>query len=139
MACLSFFNQDENHMKKYVIILLSLIVLSSCAEKQKEFSSIKKGMSKEEVIQQVGEPTTKRDILVAEVWKYDLADRTIVFRNGEVYDIMTSTEARVDSIESTLKETGRDVKEKLQQTGDTLDSASRRLKEKIVGDSARKN
>ncbi len=126
-------------MKKYLIILLTSLILSSCADKQKEFSSITKGMTKEEVIQKVGEPTTKRDILVAEIWKYDLADRTIVFRNGEVYDIMTSTEARVDSIESSLKETGRDVKEKLQQTGDTLDSASRRLKEKIVGDSVKKN
>lgn len=126
-------------MKKYLIILLSLSILSSCADKQKEFSSITKGMTKEEVILQVGEPTSKRDILVAEIWKYDLADRTIVFRNGEVYDIMTSTKARVDSIESALKETGREVKEKLQQTGDTLDSASRRLKEKIVGDSVKKN
>ncbi len=139
MACLLFLTKTKPKMKKYAIILLSFIILSSCADKQKEFSSITKGMTKEEVIQQVGEPTTKRDILVAEVWKYDLADRTIVFRNGEVYDIMTSTEARVDSIESALKETGRDVKEKLQQTGDTLDSASRRLKEKIVGDSVKKN
>ncbi|WP_276346450.1 hypothetical protein [Daejeonella sp. JGW-45] len=126
-------------MKKFMIILLASLILSSCADKQKEFSSITKGMTKDEVIQKVGEPTTKRDILVAEIWKYDLADRTIVFRNGEVYDIMTSTEARVDSIESSLKETGRDVKEKLRQTGDTLDSASRRLKEKIVGDSVKKN
>ena len=118
---------------------MSLFVFGSCADKQKEFSTIKKGMTKEEVIQQVGEPTSKRDILVAEVWKYDLADRTVVFRNGIVYDIMTSTEARIDSIESTLKETGRDLKEKLQQTGDTLDSSSRRLKEKIVGDSVKKN
>ncbi len=126
-------------MKKYLIILLSLVVLSSCADKQKEFSTVKKGMTKDEVILQVGEPTSKRDILVAEVWKYDLADRSVVFRNGLVYDIMTSTEARVDSIESTLKETGRDLKEKLQQTGDTLDSTSRRLKNKITGDSVKKN
>ena len=125
-------------MKKYLVIFLSILILSSCAEKQKEFSNVKKGMTKEEVIQQVGEPTTKRDILVAEIWKYDLADRTVVFRNGEVYDIMTSTEARVDSIETTLKEAGRGVKEKLKQTGDTLDSTSRRLKDKIVGDSVKK-
>jgi outer membrane protein assembly factor BamE (lipoprotein component of BamABCDE complex) len=126
-------------MKNYVIILLSILALSSCSDKQKEFSSIEKGMTKEQVVLQVGEPTSKRDILVAEIWKYDLADRTVVFRNGEVYDIITSTEARVDSIESTLKETGRDVKEKLRATGDTLDSTSKRLKEKIIGDSVRKN
>lgn len=126
-------------MKKYLIIFLSLIVLSSCTDKQKEFSTIKKGMTKEEVILQVGEPTSKRDILVAEVWKYDLANRTVVFRNGIVYDIITSAEARVDSIESTLKETGRDLKQSFKKTGDTLDSTSRRLKNKFAGDSVRKN
>lgn len=126
-------------MKKYLIIFLSLIVLSSCTDKQKEFSTIKKGMTKEEVILQVGEPTSKRDILVAEVWKYDLANRTVFFRNGIVYDIITSAEARVDSIESTLKETGRDLKQSFKKTGDTLDSTSRRLKNKFAGDSVRKN
>lgn len=128
----------EPKMKKYLIILLSSIILSSCTEKQKEFSSVTKGMTKEEVIQQVGEPTSKRDILVAELWKYDLADRTVVFRNGTVYDIITTAEARVDSIEATLKETGKGLKEKLQQTGDTIDSASRRLNDKIDGDSVEK-
>lgn len=96
-------------------------------------------MTKEEVIKLVGEPTTKRDILVAEVWKYDLADRSVVFRNGNVYDIITSTEARVDSIEASLKNAGKGLKEKLQQTGDTIDSASRRLKDKIDSDSVKNN
>ncbi len=113
-------------------------MLSSCTEKQQEFSSVKKGMTKDEVVKQVGEPTSKRDVLVAEMWKYDMADRTIVFRNGTVYDIITSTEARVDSIESTLKDAGKGLKEKLQQTGDTIDSAGRRLKDKIDGDSVTK-
>lgn len=133
-------------MKKYLLILLSVILLNSCADKQKEFSSIKKGMSKDEVIGQAGEPTSKRDILVAEVWKYDLADRTVVFRNGLVYDIITSTEARIDSIESTLKATGsdlkdagRDIKERLKKTGDTVSSQSRRLKDNLNGDSLKKN
>jgi hypothetical protein len=133
-------------MKKYLIILLSIVALGSCTEKQKEFSTVQKGMTKEEVIQQVGQPTTKRDILVAEVWKYDLADRTVVFRNGTVYDIITSTEARIDSIEATLKatgkslkETGKDLKERLDRTGDTIDSSSRRLKDNIDRDTVRKN
>jgi len=126
-------------MKKYLIILLSIILISSCADKQKEFSTVQKGMTKEEVIKQVGEPTNKRDIMVAEVWKYELADRTVVFRNGLVYDIITSTEARVDSIEATLKETGKDLKDVLQRTGETLDSSSRRLKEKIVRDTVKKS
>ncbi|MEJ7694896.1 hypothetical protein [Daejeonella sp.] len=125
-------------MKNYLITILCCIMLSSCTEKQQEFSSVKKGMTKEEVIKQVGEPTSKRDVLVAEMWKYDLADRTVVFRNGAVYDIITSTKARVDSIESTLKGAGKEIKEKLQQTGNTIDSAGRRLKDKIDGDSVKK-
>ena len=133
-------------MKKYLMILLSIVMLNSCADKQKEFSSVKKGMSKEEVLQQAGEPTSKRDILVAELWKYDLANRTVVFRNGIVYDVITSTEARIDSIESSLKETGKDLRETgkglretLKQTGDTIESKSRRLKNNLVGDSSKKN
>ncbi len=126
-------------MKKYLIIILCIVLLNSCTEKQQEFSSVKKGMTKEQVITQVGEPTSKRDILVAEVWKYDAADRTVVFRNGTVYDIVTTTEARVDSIEATLKDAGKGLKEKLQQTGDTIDSAGRRLKDRIEGDSVKKN
>jgi len=133
-------------MKKYLLILLSVVLLNSCADKQKELSSIKKGMTKEEVIQQAGEPTSKRDILVAEVWKYHLFDRTVVFRNGVVYDIITSAEARIDSIESTLKETGsdlkeagRDIKEKLQQTGDTISRQSKRLKNNLDVDTLKIN
>ncbi|WP_079701525.1 outer membrane protein assembly factor BamE domain-containing protein [Daejeonella lutea] len=125
-------------MKKYLIIFMSFIILGSCTQKQQEFSSVKKGMTKEEVVKLVGEPTTKRDILVAEVWKYDLADRSVVFRNGNVYDIITSTEARVDSIEASLKNAGKGLKEKLEKTGDTIDSASQRLKDKIDGDSVKK-
>lgn len=126
-------------MKKYLVILLILTILNSCGDKQKDFANIKKGMTKEDVLKQVGEPTKKNDILIAEIWKYDLHDRTIVFRNGAVYDIMTSTEARIDSIESTLKHTGRGVKEKLRHAGDTIDSASQKIKNKIMGDSAKKN
>lgn len=133
-------------MKKYLIVLVSILVLGSCVDKQKEFSSIQKGMTKEQVIQLAGEPTSKRDILVAEVWKYDLADRTVVFRNGNVYDIITSAEARIDSIETTLektgrelKETGRDIKETLKKTGDTIENRSERLKDNIDGDSVRNN
>lgn len=133
-------------MKKCLILIVSLFVLGSCADKQKEFASIQKGMNKEQVIQLAGEPTSKKDILVAEVWKYDLADRTVVFRNGNVYDIITSAEARIDSIEMTLKETGnelketgRDIKESLEKTGDTIENRSERLKNNINGDSVKNN
>lgn len=131
--------KHKNNMKKYIIFLLTGILFVACAEKKTGFSNISKGMTKNEVLAQVGEPTKKSDVLVAEVWTYDADDRTIVFRNGEVYQVMTSAEARIDSIESALKETSRDVTEKLRATGDTIDSAGLRLKQKITGDTVRKN
>ncbi len=126
-------------MRNYLIAVLILAMFSSCAEKQKNFANIKTGMTKEQVLQLAGEPSKKNDILVSDLWVYNDADRTVVFRNDTVYDIITSANARIDSIEATLKETGREVKEKLKSTGDTIDSASLKIKNKIMGDSAKKN
>lgn len=125
-------------MKKYLLILLSAFLFTACTEKQKEFANISTGMTKEEVLSKVGEPTKKNDILLAELWVYENAARTIVFRKDTVYDIITSSKARVDSIEASLKETGNDIKEKLKSTGDTIDSASLRIKNKVMGDSVKK-
>lgn len=126
-------------MKKYLMIILILALFTSCAEKQKNFANIKTGMTKEQVLQQAGEPNKKNDILISELWVYNDADRTVVFRKDTVYDIITSANARIDSIEATLKEAGRDVKDKLKSTGDTIDSASLKIKNKIMGDSVKKN
>ncbi|MHB1177980.1 MAG: hypothetical protein ACYCZO_06575 [Daejeonella sp.] len=126
-------------MKKHLMVILILALFSSCAEKQKNFADIKTGMSKEQVLQQAGEPDKKNDILISELWVYKNANRTVVFRKDTVYDIITSANARIDSIEATLKEAGRDVKEKLKSAGDTIDSASLKIKNKIMGDSAGKN
>jgi hypothetical protein len=126
-------------MKTYLTIFAALVLMSACGEKQKEFANITTGMTKEQVLQQVGEPTKKNEILLADLWVYDEADRTIVFRKDTVYDIITSAEARIDSIEAGLQRTGRGVKEKLEATGDTIDSASLRIKNKIMGDSVKKN
>lgn len=126
-------------MKIIILILFCALVLGACSKKQKDLANITKGMTKTEVISQVGEPDKKTDLLMADLWRYDEAGRTIVFRQDTVYDIMTSTDARLDSIENALKETGSDVEEKIKATGDTLDSAGRALKNKIFSDSARKN
>lgn len=126
-------------MKDYQIILFSLLLLTSCAEKQKQFANIKTGMTKEQVLQQAGEPSKKNDILISELWVYKNEDRTVVFRKDTVYDIITSANARIDSIEAKLKETGKDVREKLKSAADTIDSASLKIKNKIMGDSAKKN
>ena len=113
--------------------------MSSCSEKPKDFATVTTGMTKEQVLEQVGEPTKKNEVLLADLWVYADADRTVVFRKDTVYDIITSAEARIDSIEAGLQRTGRDVKNKLDATGDTIDSASLRIKNKIMGDSVKKN
>ena len=126
-------------MKKYILVLISMTFFTACADKPKEFSNISPGMTKQEVLQKVGEPSKKNDLLLAELWVYNDANRTIVFRKDTVYEILTSTEARIDSIKTSLKETGKDVKQKLENTGDTIDSASLRIKNKIMGDSVKRN
>lgn len=126
-------------MRNYLVVALILAMFSSCAEEQKNFADIKTGMTKEQVVQRAGEPDKKNDILISELWVYKSADRTVVFRKDTVYDIITSANARIDSIEATLKEAGRDVKERLKSAGDTIDSASLKIKNKIMGDSAGKH
>ena len=126
-------------MKSYILILLSTVLFTGCTNKPKEFANISTGMTKLEVLQKVGEPSKKNDILLAELWVYNDANRTIVFRKDTVYEILTTTEARIDSIKTSLKETGKDVKQKLENAGDTIDSASLRIKNKIMGDTVKKN
>ncbi len=126
-------------MKSYLLIILSAILFTSCAEKKKDFANVSTGMTKQEVISQVGEPSKKNDILLAELWVYEKADRTIVFRKDTVYDIITSANARVDSIAASLKEKGKEGEEKLKSVGDTIDSAVLRIRNKIMGDSSKKN
>ena len=115
--------------------LLAIVIIGGCADKVKEFSAVKKGMSKQEVIAAVGEPSKKNDILVAELWEYTDADRTIVLRNDTVFDVMTSADARIDSIKANLKETGQDIKEKLKVAGEKLDSLGNRIGDKLKKDS----
>lgn len=126
-------------MKHYLSVILILLLFSACAERPKDFKNISIGMTKEEVRAQVGEPEKKNDILLADLWIYEGANRTIVFREDTVYNILTTTKARVDSIEASLKETGKDVKKKLKSTGDTIDSAALRIRNKIMGDSTKNN
>lgn len=126
-------------MKKIIGALMAVLTISACAEKEKSFNGVSTGMTKEEVVGQVGEPNKKNDLAFAELWTYDNADRTIVFRSDTVYDILTSTEARIDSIEADLKETGSSLREKIDNTVDSLDSGSLRIKNKIMRDSAGRN
>lgn len=119
-------------MKKLIAMISVVVLLNSCTEKQKDFSGVNPGMRKEDVLKKIGEPDKKNDLVFAELWTYSAADRTVVFRSDTVYDILTSTEARIDSLEMNLKETGSKLREKIDAGVDSLDSGSLNIKNKII-------
>jgi len=116
-----------------------LFILASCSNNVKDFASVKVGMSGKEVLQYAGEPDNKQDIGVADLWVYKNADRTVVFRNDTVYDIITSASARIDSVETSLNEfgdkieiqaekAGAEIKTQAEKAGDKIDSLGRNIK-----------
>jgi len=115
-------------MKTFFFILIGLF-LTACSTSPKGFSGIKTGMTKSEVLSLAGEPTEKNHTGIAELWVYPDSDRTVIFRKDTVYSIMTSAEARMDSIESGIKKTGTEIKEEAEDMGQKLDSLGRKLKE----------
>lgn len=124
---------------KISAILIICIFLFSCSRTPKDFSTVSQGMTKKEVIYTVGEPSLKKDIQVAELWTYPEYDRTIVLRADTVYDIMTSREAREDSIRASLQHLGRDIKKSAREMGNKLDSAGRHIIDKLDDDTAGKH
>ena len=92
-------------------------------------------MTKEEVISIVGEPVKRNDIGI-QFWVYPEADRTIVFRSDTVYSVITSAEARMDSIRNSLQKAGEDLDKGLEKIGETFDSTANRVKQSL--DSLRK-
>lgn len=120
-------------MKK-LFILLAVPVLASCSNQPKDFSNVTTGMSKEEVARAVGEPARKNDIQVAELWTYPTQDRTVVFRADTVYDIITSAEARADSIKGTLGTVGEKVESGAKKLGGKVDSTFEKLDNQLRRD-----
>jgi len=114
-------------MKNSFIFFIGLL-LAGCSAKQKSLADIEKGMSKSEVVSLIGEPAEKNNIGIAELWVYPDSNRTVVFRSDTVYDIMTSAEARIDSIETNLDSAGKEIKDKTLKLGEKIDSLGNRLK-----------
>ncbi|HEY1023604.1 MAG TPA: hypothetical protein VGE26_00460 [Sphingobacteriaceae bacterium] len=123
---------------KTTALFIVLLLLASCGGTPKDFSTVSQGMTQQEVIRQVGEPALRKDIEVAILWTYPQHDRTVVFRADTVYDIMTSREAREDSIKASLQHLGRDIKKGAKKIGSKLDSAGERLIDKLEDDTAGK-
>lgn len=114
-------------------------MLTSCSENPKNFSSVKTGMTPQEVLKLAGEPDKKQDLGVADLWVYEKADRTVVFRTDTVYDIITSADARIDSIKTTLDNIGDKIEKQAEKAGDKLDSVGRRLKNISADDTLKNN
>ena len=124
-------------MKKILFVLLGFILVS-CSENSKDFSSVEIGMTSQEVLKYAGEPDQKQDVGLADLWVYEKADRTVVFRKDTVYDIITSADARIDSIKATLDNIGDNIEKQAEKAGDKLDSVSRRLKNVSADDTLQK-
>ena len=92
-------------------------------------------MTSLEVLKFAGEPDKKQDIGVADLWVYEKADRTVVFRQDTVYDIITSANARIDSVKMTLENVGDKIENQAEKAVDKIDSLGNRLNKKLRVDS----
>ena len=82
---------------KQLIFAALIFLLAACTSEPKEFPGVFIGMTSQEVLEKAGPPSAKRNIGLADLWVYKEADRTVVFREDTVYDIIISAEARIDS------------------------------------------
>lgn len=117
-----------NEPMKITLFTLISFLLLSCSENSKNFSSVEIGMTSEEVLKYAGQPDQKQDVGIADLWIYKEADRTVVFRKDTVYDIITSADARIDSIKTKLDDIGDKIEKHAEKAGSKLDSVSRRIK-----------
>lgn len=120
---------------KNIVLAMLVLFLAACAGNSKDFSSVKTGMSSQQVLLHAGEPDQKHDIGVADLWIYEKVDRTVVFRQDTVYDIITSSNARIDSIEMTLDHLGDKIENQAEKAVDKIDSLGNKLKKKLRVDS----
>jgi hypothetical protein len=122
-------------MKKSIISIFILALIAGCSRAPKDFSGVRTGMTREEVVQVAGEPSKKNNIEIAELWTYTAQDRTVVFRADTVYDIITSASARTDSIRSTLGQAEDKLKSGARKLGKKVDTTFRKLEDRFKRDS----
>src|SRR5690349_11523782 len=115
---------------KYSSILIMCTFLTSCSNDQKNLSSVKAGMNAEQVILHAGEPDKKNNIGIAELWIYKQEDRTVVFRKDTVFEIITSADARVDSIKNSLDHLGDNMEIQAEKGAEKLKNLGQRIRNK---------
>lgn len=113
-------------------------LIAACSQNPKTLSGVQTGMSREEVIAIAGEPKNKNVVNKTEIWDYPESDRTVVFRMDTVYTIVTSAEARADSLGMWLDKTNDKVKDQLENLVDKADSAGDHIADKLRKDSTDK-
>ena len=114
-----------------LLSVVFLFILAACSENSKDFASVKVGMTSQEVLQYAGEPDKRQDIGVADLWVYERADRTVVFRKDTVYDIITSANARIDSVKTTLDKIGDKIEVQAEKAGATIKTQAEKAGDKI--------
>ena len=119
----------------YKILLFVALIMLGCSESAKHLSTVKVGMTSQEVLTHAGEPDKKSNMGIAQLWVYESADRTVVFRKDTVFDIITSANARIDSIKTSLDNLGDKIESQAEKAGDRLENAGKELKENANDDS----
>jgi len=118
-----------------ILLITFISIIFGCSRNSKDFSSVRVGMTSKEVLVHAGEPDKKNDLGIADLWIYERADRTVVFREDTVYDIITSADARIDSIKTSLDNLGDKIENQAEKAADRLDSARRKLENSSKDDS----
>ena len=117
---------------KILTLIIAVLFLSACNEQQKEFKDVTIGMTRQEVSLKAGEPSSKKNVGPIELWSYKVQNRTVVFKNDTVFNVITSSEARVDSIGISLKEAGDDLKKEADKAVGKIDSLGKSILNKIL-------
>lgn len=122
---------------KALLIPLTFSAFISCSPSPKKLSTVETGMSKEEVIAIVGNPPNKNVVNKTEIWDYPDSNRTIIFRMDTVYRIITSAEARADSVGMWLDKTDDKLKDQFKDLAGKADSTADKIKNKLTRDSSK--
>jgi ABC-type antimicrobial peptide transport system permease subunit len=118
-------------MKQIFLGFVLITLFFSCSNTAKELNGIKKGMTKEQVLSYGGEPTSRNNLNIADLWVYEDADRTVVFRDDTVFNIITTANARIDSIELSLKKAGYKLENQFISAKDSLQNAGQGIKRNL--------
>src|SRR5690349_15461319 len=118
-------------MKRTLISFFILAIIAACSRTPKDLAGVTPGMPKEEVVHAAGEHSKKNNIEVDELWTYTAQDRTVVFRADTVYDIITSANARTDSIRSSIGRAEDKLKSGTRKLGEKVDTTFKKLEDRF--------